>query len=209
MKKKLIHWNPSNPFFAMFHPFDASYDIRFKDFGSAKISCAILVLWFLAVVMERQNTGFIFNYNKVSDINIFLVLAKALCPFLMWVCGNWVISILMNGTGRFRDIFIVSAYSLLPFTLAKIGSVALSNILVRNEPFAQYVSLFGMGWSIIVIFIGTMIMHEYGFKRNLAAILFSVCVMAVILFFFVLIGNLLTEFINFIKTIVSEFLFRL
>ncbi|HWT73447.1 MAG TPA: YIP1 family protein [Mobilitalea sp.] len=199
----------SNPFYLMFHPFNASYDIRFKNEGIPVISYLILIIWFFAQVMECQNTGFIFNFNKLSDINVFILFAKVVIPFAMWTCGNWVVSILINGTGRFRDIWILSSYCAVPHIIAMLCRVFLSNVLVMNEPFADYVSLFGMGWSLIILFIGTMVIHEYGFTENITACLFSVGIMAIILFFTVLVGNLYTEFISFIKIIFSEILFRL
>ncbi|WMJ86793.1 Yip1 family protein [Anaerocolumna sp. MB42-C2] len=209
MNMKMKKAKASNPFYMIFHPFDASYDIRFKNEGVFGISFVILFIWFLASIMERQNTGFIFNHNKLSDLNVFVVFAKVVFPFAMWTCGNWVVSILKNGTGRFRDIWILSAYCSVPHIIAKITGIFLSNFLVLNEPFADYVKLFGLLWSLIILFIGTMIIHEYGFTETIAACIFSVGIMAVILFISVLVGNLYTEFINFIKTIFSEILFRL
>lgn len=201
--------NATNPFYTIMHPFDSSYDIRFRNKGSISVSVIILIIWFFASVMERQNTGYIFNFNKLSDLNIFILLAKVVLPFAMWTCGNWIVSILMNGTGRFRDIWIYSAYCAVPYILGMIVSIFLSNVLVKNEPFAGYAMLFGAGWSLIILFIGNLVMHEYGFKENIAACLFSIGAMAIILFLAMLVGNLYTEFINFIRIVVNEILFRL
>jgi len=201
--------NATNPFYTIMHPFDSSYDIRFKNRGSISASVIILVIWFFASVMQRQNTGFVFNSNKLSDLNIFILMAKVVLPFCMWTCANWIISILMNGTGRLRDIWIYSAYCAVPYIAAMMISTLFSNVLVMNEPFANYVMLFGTGWSLIILFIGTMVMHEYGFKENIAACLLSIGAMAIILFLTMLVGNLYTEFVNFIKIIMNEILFRL
>lgn len=205
-------WNlktANNPFYVIFHPFDASYDIRRKEKGSYHIAAALLLIWFFISIMERQNTGYIFNYNKLSELNVLIQFAKVILPFSMWVCGNWIVSILMNGTGRFRDIFIYSAYCALPYMIGCILSIFLSNLLAMNEPFASYVSVFGTAWSLIILFIGMMVIHEYRFKEAIAACLFSVFVMAILLFLMMLVGNLFTEFSGFIQTIYKEILFRL
>lgn len=198
-----------NPFYTIMHPFDSSYDIRNKKAGRISISIIILMVWFFVSILERQNTGFIFNRNKLSDLNVFVLFAKVVLPFAMWTCGNWVVSILMNGTGRLRDIWVFSAYCAVPYIIGVIGSVLLSNVLVRNEPFADYLMMFGAGWSLIILFIGTMVIHEYGFKENILSCIFSFGVMAIILFLAMLVGNLYTEFINFMKTVINEILFRL
>ncbi|HHX61308.1 MAG TPA: YIP1 family protein [Epulopiscium sp.] len=209
MKNKISKKSASNPFYMVFHPFDSSYDIRFKNEGIYSYTIIILLLWFLSAIMVRQNTGFIFNRNKLSDLNVFILFAKVVIPFIMWVVGNWVVSILINGTGRFKDIWIVSAYAAIPYIISTLGSVILSNMLVMNEPFAEYLLLFGTAWSLIILFVGMMVIHEYKFTENITACLFSIAVMAIILFFLVLIGNLYQEFMNFIRSIYTEILFRL
>lgn len=201
--------SPSNPFHAIFHPFDSFYDIRFKNKGKELFTFLILALWFLASIFQRQSTGYIFNRNKISELNIIFQLAVVTLPFLMWVTGNWVMSILMNGTGRFRDIWIVSGYSALPYILSIYVSTILSNVLAMNEPFAEYVLVFGALWSLILLLIGTMVIHEYGFTRNLLSLLLSVGVMFAILFLAMLFGSLWGELASFVKTLTREILFRL
>ena len=57
--------NYTNPFVTILHPFDASYDIRFKNRGSVGISCVILVLLFFASVFSRQNTKSSGNEQRI------------------------------------------------------------------------------------------------------------------------------------------------
>lgn len=201
--------NAPNPFYTIFHPFDASYDIRFKEKGNLIVAAAILIVWFFASIIERQNTGYVFNNNKISELNVFLQLAKVMIPFFMWICGNLIVSILMNGTGRSKDIFIYSAYSAVPHIMGMLVCIMLSNVLSRNEPFGQYIAVFGTAWSLIMLFIGMMVIHEYKFKENIASCLFSVGVMGILLFLSMLVGNLYTEFSGFIKSVVQEILFRI
>ena len=100
----------TNPFYTIMHPFNGSYDIRFKGKGNIWFTIIILAVFFLASIFQRQNTGYIFNYNKLSDLNVFLQFISVVLPFVLFVISNWVVGILMNGTGRFRDIWIYGAY---------------------------------------------------------------------------------------------------
>ena len=198
----------TNPFYTMMHPFDASYDIRFKGKGNAVISLIILAVLFLTTIFQRQNTGYIFNYNKLSDLNVFLQFVTAILPFLLFVIGNWIVAMLLNGTGRMRDIWIYTAYCLVPFILGNIMAVLLSNVLVMEEPFASYAQVFGAGWSLVVLFIGLMVMHEYKFVTSVFSCVCTVFVMFILLFAIMLVGSLASDFYGFIATIIREVMLR-
>lgn len=198
----------TNPFYTVMHPFDASYDIRFKGKGNTWISIIILAVLFLTTIFQRQNTGYIFNYNKLSDLNVFMQFATAILPFLLFVIGNWIVAILLNGTGRMRDIWIYTAYCLVPFILGNIVGVLLSNILAMEEPFASYVQVFGAGWSLVALFIGLMVMHEYNFVKSVFSCACTVFAMFILLFAIMLVGSLASDFYGFLATIIREVLLR-
>lgn len=198
----------TNPFYTIMHPFDCSYDIRFKEKGNLWFTIVILVLLFLTSIFQRQNTGYIFNNNKLSDLNTVLQFVGVALPFVLFVISNWVVSILMNGTARFRDIWIYTAYCCIPYMLGNIGSVLLSNVLVKEEPFGEYVSILGVAWSLVILFIGLMVMHEYGFTKNIFSCFCTICIMLVLLFLIMLVGSLATDLYGFVVTIFREIMFR-
>lgn len=198
----------TNPFYTVMHPFDASYDIRFKGKGNAVISLIILAVLFLTTIFQRQNTGYIFNYNKLSDLNVFMQFITAILPFLLFVIGNWIVAMLLNGTGRMRDIWIYTAYCLVPFILGNIMAVLLSNVLVMEEPFASYAQVFGAGWSLVALFIGLMVMHEYKFVTSVFSCVCTVFVMFILLFAIMLVGSLASDFYGFVVTIIREVMLR-
>ena len=200
--------NYTNPFVTILHPFDGSYDIRFKNRGSVGISCVILVLLFFASVFSRQNTSYIFNYNKLSDFNLLQLLGVAL-PFGLFVIANWIIGILLDGTGRFRDIFIYTSYCLVPFVIGTFFGAVVSNGLTMEEPFADYLIIAGAAWSIIIEFIGLMVMHEYGFVKNCFACACTLATMLIMVFLIMLGGSLASDLIGFLTTITREILFRM
>ena len=56
----------TNPFYTILHPFDCSWDIRFKQKGSYVFAGMILAVMFLTSIFQRQSTGYIFNYNNLG-----------------------------------------------------------------------------------------------------------------------------------------------
>lgn len=199
----------TNPFYTIMHPFNGSYDIRFKGKGNTWFTIIILVVLFLTSIFQRQNTGYIFNNNKLSDLNVFLQFIGVFLPFVLFAISNWVVAILMNGTGRFRDIWIYGAYCCIPYILGNILSVLFSNVLVREEPFGGYVQVFGVAWSLVILFIGLMTMHEYGFTQNVFSCACTIFVMFILLFLIMLVGNLATDLYGFVMTVVKEIVFRM
>lgn len=199
----------TNPFYTILHPFDCAYDIRFKGKGNIWFTLIILAVFFLSSVFQRQNTGYIFNSNKLSDLNAPLKLVGVALPFVLFVISNWVVSILMNGTGRFTTIWIYTAYCCVPYILGIILSTLLSNVLVQGEPFAQYVQVFGAAWSLVILFIGLMVMHEYGFSKNIFSCFCTICIMLILLFLIMLVGSLASDLYGFVATIVREITFRI
>ena len=199
----------TNPFYTIMHPFNCSYDIRFKEKGNTVFTIIILTVFFLTSIYQRQNTGYIFNNNKLSELNVFLQFISVVLPFVLFVISNWIVAILMNGTGRFRDIWIYGAYCCVPFILGNIVSVWLSNILVREEPFGGYVQVAGAAWSLINLFIGLMIMHEYGFTQNVFSCICTIFVMFILLFLIMLVGNLASDLYGFVMTVAKELIFRM
>lgn len=206
---KLNKKDATNPFYTIFHPFDCSWDIRFKQKGSYAISGVILVVLFLATIFQRQNTSYIFNSNNLSELNIFIQLLGVALPYGLFVVANWIMSILMNGTGRFRDIAIYTAYCVVPYGIGIIVSTMMSNVLVKEEPFAEYVFVFGAAWSVVILFIGLMVMHQYGFVQSVFSIFCTVCVMFILLFLIMMVGSLATDLYSFVGTIIKEIGFRI
>ena len=199
----------TNPFYTIMHPFNCSYDIRFKEKGNTVFTIIILTVFFLTSIYQRQNTGYIFNSNKLSELNVFLQFISVFLPFVLFAVSNWIVAILMNGTGRFRDIWIYGAYCCVPFILGNIVSVWLSNILVREEPFGGYVQVAGAAWSLVILFIGLMIMHEYGFTQNVFSCICTIFVMFILLFLIMLVGNLASDLYGFVMTVAKELIFRM
>ena len=200
--------NYTNPFVTIMHPFDGSYDIRFKNRGSVSISCVILVCMFFASVFSRQNTSYIFNRNKLSDFNVMMQLLGVALPVGLFMISNWIMGILLDGSARFRDIFIYTSYSLVPYVIGIFAGAVVSNGLTMEEPFADYIIIAGTAWSAVSLFIGLMIMHEYGFVKNCFSTACTLATMLILVFLIMLGGSLASDFIGFVTTITRELLFR-
>jgi hypothetical protein len=197
-------------FYTMFHPFQGFEEIKGNKRGSISVSMLILVTWFISAIFNRQLTGFIFNPYRVDRLNILTLLPGTIILFMVWTISNWGFSTFLDGNGTFKEIWIVSAYSLVPHILAIFICIFLSNFLtIEGGVFLSWIYLIGQWWSIILMVLGLKEIHEYTFKRTLFSIVLTILGIFIITFLALLTFSLYNQVVTFIRTIYSEILFRL
>ena len=104
-----------------------------------------------------------------------------------------------------HDILIYTGYAMLPLVLSQILLLPLSNILTTNEAtIISLITTIGYGWSIILLFMGTMVTHQYTGGKTFLSILIILLGMVIIVFLAVLFFFLVQEMWNFIYAIYRE-----
>lgn len=194
----------------IFHPFDGFWDLKHEKRGSLSAAISIMVMVCVSYIMMSQYTGFVFNTRDITKYNILLEIAGIIFPFLLWCSINWALTTLMEGKGTFRDIIIASAYALIPLVLINIPMTLISNYLTIEEGAFYYAFLIiAILWSGGLMFFGTMVTHSYDFSKTFMTVLFILAGIVFALFIVLLFFNLTSQFINFIKNIYIEILYRL
>ncbi len=197
-------------FYIIFHPFDGFWCSKREKRGNAKAATILLFLVVLTYILIRQLTGFIFNYNEPKDLNILSETLSVVIPFLLWCIANWGITTLMDGEGTLRDIYIASAYALVPLILINIPLILLSNIITVEEGSLYFViNSFAVIWSAFLMFIGIMTIHQYSITKTLVTMAIAVVGMAGIIFLVLLFFALIQQFINFLYIFYKEFVLRM
>ena len=52
-------------FYVITHPFDGFWGLRRENKGSVAAAFTFVVLTILTLTIEKQNTGFLFNFNRL------------------------------------------------------------------------------------------------------------------------------------------------
>lgn len=152
----------------VFHPFDGFWELKHSGKGSVLSATAIMALVSATYLFMRQYTGFVFNYRDLSALNIYYELSTVLFPFLLWCIVNWALTTFTDGKGTFRDIYVYSAYALVPIILVIIPATVLSNLIRIEEGGVYYLLLgFAVFWSLALLLIGTLVTHDYSFGKTL------------------------------------------
>ena len=192
------------------HPVEGFEDLRWKKQGSMKISLIIVFFLFVAMVADRQLTGFQFNNNYVKIFNVVPLVVQSVVYYFTWVVGNWSICTLLEGEGTFRKIAIYSAYSLVPYIVCTLIKVVLSNFLVQDEAiWIHAISYLGLGWSIVLMIQAMKAVHQYSFSKTLVSMLLTLVAMLLILFLAILLLSLFQQVYVFIYSVYTEIAYRI
>lgn len=198
------------PFYILKHPIDGYEELRFNKKGSMLIANIILFLWFLLGVINDQNTGFIFNNIRPEDYNIIFKAVSTIGIFMLWVISNWSLCTLTDGEGKFKDIYITSAYALIPFVISYLPILFLNNVLTAEEGiFINYMALLVKIYSVVLIINAIKSVHQFTLKKTIATIILTVFGILIIIFLGFLLFTLFQQVIDFIISIVNELLFRM
>lgn len=192
------------------HPIAGFYSIRFEGAGNVWACLLLLVLLVMAFVFQRQYSGFIFNTNNIREFNILKEISGVFMPVMLWCIANWSITALMDGEGRFRDIFMATCYATVPYTAAVFLSVAGSLFLSMEErTFLQIILGIGILLTAALLFSGMMTVHQFTVTKTLISIVFTLLGMAFIVFLALLFASTFDELLIYIGGIVTELQLRM
>jgi len=196
-------------FYIMVHPVEGFEEMRWNKDESIPLSFALLGLWLLSLVFNHQLTGFIFNLNRPQTMNILILFAQSIAPFILWTISNWSLCTLMDGKGKYKEIWILSAYSLTPYLIISFIVLFLSNYLTLEEGiFLAWLKMLGFLWSLLILFQGLRVFHEYTVGKTVFSIFLTIAGVLVIVFLMTLSFTLVQQVITFFRTIYFEVMFR-
>lgn len=203
-KAKLKH-----AFYSLSHPFDGFYEVRHDGKGSLLLALMFVFFASFSYSLNRQYASFIVNDTNPLDVNSLIDLVSIFAIFFLFCAGNWSITTLMEGEGRFKDIVTATGYSVIPIILFFLPATFLSHLIAANEE-AFYFLLIGLAvaWALLLIFMSNMTIHNYTLTKALATMLFTGIAMLIILFLLFLLFSLMQQIYGFFNSLYMEIIFR-
>ncbi|MDD7428709.1 MAG: Yip1 family protein [Oscillospiraceae bacterium] len=194
----------------LFHPFEGFEDLRWKKGGSMRIAVVVLCLLFVEQLAYDRMYGF--QYSAVYDkvFNIVPYIFRSFIIFLTFVVANWAMCTLFDGEGSMKNIFIDTAYSLIPYVVSGLVATVLSHLFVEDEYiFISAIEIIGTAWTVVLFLSGMKAVHQFSFGKTLALLLLTVLAMIAILFLLILLLTLFQQVLIFIFSIYTELSYRL
>lgn len=196
--------------YLIFHPFKGFWDLKHEKKGNVYSAWFIVVLLSVLLILRRQFTGFILNFNKQNEMNVFVEILSVLAPLGLWCLSNWCITTLVNGEGSFKDIFITTSYALAPLVLINIPMLLLSNVMIVEEAvFYTVLDVLSIIWTGLLILIGIMTVHQFTMPKTIATIAVAVVGMVIILFLILLFVSIVQQIVSFVDLLWTEMTMRM
>lgn len=203
-KEKVIYL-----FRQLIHPIDTQNDLKFEHKASLRLTAVLTALFFVSQLLDRTTTAFLFCSGHADKINLFAVFASSVGLLVIWSACNWATCTISNGEGTFRDIWVMTTYSIVPYCIMTLLSVGLSYLLSADETIF-YNALRGIGvlWTTILLFLGMMTAHQYTVLKTVVSFVLTILMIILSLFLMVVIYSILQQMWDFGFSLFKELVIR-
>lgn len=185
-------------------PADGYYYLKRGIRGSTVSATVLYIIAFITFALDNMAIAFIFNTSSLSN-SFFTVIALFLSAVVLWNICNYMVSTINAGEGSFKNIYIMTAYALTPYWLFTVIKVIVSYGLTNNEAFVLTIlSVLGIAWSAMLVFIGLIETHNYSFKDTLKNVILTLLAMILAIVAVAIIYLIWTQLFKFIQTLIME-----
>lgn len=193
----------------IFHPFKNFWDLKVHNIGTVASATVILVLTVLLKLLETATKPYLLQSDD-GNRNILLQGFFGIVLLVgLFVVANWCFTSLMDGKGKFRDIYIYACYSLFPMVLITPIQILISNFISQDEMVLYtFLSTLSIVLVLFLLFIGTLVIHDYGFGKTVVMLILTAIGMMILVFIAMLCITLLQQILLYIRNIISELQLR-
>ena len=196
-------------FYNVFHPFEGARLVKEKKAGSVIIAAVILGVWYVFSTIGDTASGFAFNYFDSADYNSFYILLSTVGLVSLWTVSNWLVCVLLGGTGKMKEIFTITCYALIPLIFSSALSLLLSHILVPKEfVFDTNLQTVCLLYTIYMLKALISKIHDYEFGKFFGTTLLTIASMLIIVFLIFLIFLLVQQVYGWFSALFTEAIYR-
>lgn len=207
LRNKVIH-DIASLKYAMLHPIDNAYNVKYKLTGSYFTATLIYMMLFIVLVLYQVASGFIFSVN-IARYSIFNTLLYYVIIVGLFIIGNYFISSINDGNGSIRSIYVGTAYCFAPAILIMPFVILFANFATLNEEFLISTTVAVIiTWCIINIILMIIEIHAYSFKSAIYNILLTLFFMGVAVLAASMGYLLINQVWEFIMKLVTEVMLR-
>ena len=193
------------PMFCCFHPFKGYTEMKMEKSGSLTASWIVIGLFFLFSVMAGQLKSFHFGQVAAKDFNVFITLGSTVGLFLLFVLCNWAASTLLDGEGTFKEIWIFTAYALVPWLITLAATTICSHFFTLDEgAFYNIVQSIGLLWTVAALFISIREVHQYTAGKTIWVIILTILGMYLVLIILTIAYSMFAQLLSFLVMIYNE-----
>ncbi|MGW8821455.1 Yip1 family protein [Paenibacillus sp. BR1-192] len=199
------------PLNLMVHPFEGYWDLKYDRNRQFTLIISFCVLFLVAVtnILGSQYSGFLVHVYNPETMNSFMEIVYVIVPVLFWCVANWSLTTLMDGEGKFVEIFTSTCFALLPLVIIQFPWIWLSNLVSLQETAFYYFSnSVAVLWFVYLLFIGNMTVHQFSPSKTIGIMMLTLVAMGFMAFISLLFFSLVQQIVAFISVIYQEFVMR-
>lgn len=191
------------------HPIDGFYGIKEENKTSVWSASLLYALFFAETIFAIYCTGFIFQTEDPSYVQLSRVAAFAFGPFALWVLSNYLVSTISDGEGKFSQVFKGTVYAFAPYLIFKPVLVVASNVLTMNDAFVySFSGLLIQAWTGILLFLMVKEIHNFTFGETVKNIFITLFCMVIMLLVLFIVYVLLDQVYDFVHSVIREGIIR-
>lgn len=191
------------------HPIDTFYDIRRENKGHMITAFALYVVEYILFLTYFLGSGFVLIGNSAQWASVMFLSCIFWAPVVLFVGSNFLVSEVGEGKGRFRDVFISTAYVLAPFVVLMPFVILISHMITGNELALLELGIVAIvGWTVVNLLIATKEIHMFEMGETIAHLLITAFLMAVIVLAVSMIFMLCEEMVDMIISVAKEVYYR-
>ncbi|MCI3922872.1 YIP1 family protein [Paenibacillus sp. TRM 82003] len=193
------------------HPFNGYWDLKYERSKRTNlvISFAVLASLALTNILGSQYSGFLVNLYNPDEMNSFMEIMYVVVPVLFWCVANWSLTTLMDGEGKFVEIFTSTCFALVPLVVIQFPWIWLSNVISMQETAFYYFSnSVAVAWFLFLLFVGNMTVHQFTPAKTIGIIVLTVAAMGFMAFIALLFFSLVQQIAAFVSVIYQEIILR-
>lgn len=192
------------------HPFKAFDEMKTENRGSFPFCLFVFLFSCLLNVLEYVYMGFLINYNDLYEVSTLYLMLVTAFPVMLFVTGNWSVTTLLNGKGRYKEIFMAMMYALYPYCILRTLALILSNYLLLDEmSVVTTLQVLGAVIFAFYLFIGLVVIHDYNFSQGVGMVLLTIFAILVIVFILMLGFSLVADVWDFLRVVWREIQLKL
>lgn len=198
------------PAYIMTHPVKGYNEFKNEKKGKMWVAIFILLMFVLEEIVAYKFSGPALAINDQTKFSTIKTLVFSVIPVVLIAVSNWTVTTLMNGKGKMKEIFMMICYSLQPFVILNFVKVLLSNFVTADEAqFLTLINIVAIAILCYMVFMGMVVIHEYGIAKTLLSVILTALALCIILFIALLIFDLSQQVYGFAYTIYKEIATRM
>lgn len=196
--------------YVAFHPIGGYWELKREKRGSVAAAVTFMALACGVKILSSVATGFLFNTTDIKDYSFLSDVFFILAVVALWTITQWSVTVLMNGEGNFKEIFIATGYSLVPYIWLNLIAVLFSRVLSLDESELHTVLvMIGLLYTVFLLFMSVMSTHDYTLGKTVLVVVIILVVIILIIFIIMLLMTLMQQMVSFASDLYNEISLRI